>query len=37
MDNQEYEPRKAIIERGFTLERMSKDWKDYIENLLNKR
>jgi len=34
MDNQEYEPRKAIIERGFTLERMSKDWKDYTENLL---
>jgi len=35
-DLKEFSPRKAIIERGFTKERMSKDWKDYVENLLKK-
>ena len=35
-DGVKYEPRKAIIERGFTKERMAKDWKDFIENLLKK-
>jgi len=30
-----YKPRKTIIERGFTLERMGKEWKDYVENIIN--
>ncbi len=32
-----YEPRKAIIEKGFTLERMKKDWKEFVEKTLNKQ
>jgi len=34
--NGDFEPRKALIEKGFTLERMAKDWKEFIENLLKK-
>ena len=36
IEDRVYEPRKAIIERGFTSERMAKDWKGFIENLLKK-
>jgi len=25
-----YEPRKSIVERGFTKERMAKDWKEFV-------
>jgi len=32
-----YEPRKVIIERGFTLERMKEDWKEFVENLLKNK
>jgi len=32
-----FEPRKAIIERGFTLERMKREWKKFIENLINNK
>lgn len=32
-----YNPRKAIIERGFTKEVMEKNWKDFVENLLKNK
>ena len=32
-----YEPRKAIIEKGFTLERMKKDWKEFVDEILNRK
>ena len=33
----EYSPRSAIIDRGFTLERMEMEWKQFIEKLINKK
>jgi len=34
--SRDYEPRKAIIERGFTKKRMAKDWKKFIEKIIKK-
>lgn len=36
-DLKEFSPREVLIERGFTKEVMEKNWKDFIENLLNKK
>lgn len=36
-DLREFSPRKAIIEKGFTKERMEKDWKEFINEILNKK
>ena len=32
-----YEPRKSIIEKGFTKERMAKDWKKLIDEVLKQK
>jgi len=32
-----YDPRKSIIEKGFTKERMAKGWNDYIKKILNSK
>jgi len=32
-----YDPRKVIIERGFTLERMAEEWKDLAKKIINKK
>jgi len=37
VDNILYNPRKAIIEKGFTLDRMEKDWKQFVENLIKNK
>ena len=34
-DRVKYEPRKSIIDRGFTLERMKKDWKEFVKEVLD--
>ena len=31
-----YEPRKAIIEKGFTSEKMKENWKKFVDEVLNK-
>jgi len=36
-DRIKYEPRKAMIEKGFTKERMAKDWKEFVDKILNKK
>jgi len=35
-DFSKFSPRRVVIERGFTAERMSKDWKAFVENLIKK-
>ena len=32
-----YEPRKSIIERGFTKEVMEKNWKEFVENIIKNK
>ncbi len=34
MDIHNYAPRESIISRGFTLEKMKENWKEFVENLL---
>ena len=36
-DLKEFSPRETLIKKGFTLERMEKDWKEFIEKVLNNR
>ena len=36
-DLKEFSPRQAIIEKGFTKERMAKDWKKFVDEVLNKK
>lgn len=31
-----HEPRKAIVERGFTLEKMQENWKEFVEKIISK-
>ncbi len=37
MTRKNYEPRKAIIEKGFTLEKMKENWQNYVDEVLNKK
>ena len=34
-DLKEFSPRESLIKKGFTLERMKKDWKEFVEKTLN--
>jgi len=36
-DLKEFSPRETLIKKGFTLERMKKDWKEFVEKVLNKQ
>ncbi len=36
-DMAKYKPRDSIIEKGFTKERMEKDWKEFVGEILNNR
>lgn len=35
-DLKEFSPRKALIKKGFTLERMAKEWEEFLEKIINK-
>ena len=35
-DLKEFSPRKAIIEKGFTKERMAKDWNAFVEKIIKR-
>ncbi len=36
-NNKKYEPRKALIEKGFTKEVMEKNWKKFVDEVLKKK
>lgn len=36
-DLKEFSPRETLIKRGFTLERMEKEWKEFVEKTLNNK
>ncbi len=36
-DFSKFSPRESIIERGFTLERMEKEWKEFVKKTLNNK
>jgi len=36
-DLKEFSPREALIKKGFTKEVMEKNWKEFVEKVLNKK
>ncbi len=36
-DFKEFSPRESLIKKGFTLERMKKDWKEFVKKVLNNK